>query len=277
MKELRSQEERLAFLTEAFKEDSEEYRHLQTPADTDGKKRILRSLMNIRLPRKMDPAVLTVQDAYLQERNRENGIVAVNDIPTIADQGSRRAFADHISLWQGDITRLAVDAIVNAANSQMLGCFVPMHSCIDNCIHTFAGIQLRAECDRQMRLLRAKYGVDYEQPTAVPMLTGGYNLPARHVVHIVGPIVQIGLTAELEKDLADCYRNTLGLCAENGLRSVAFCCISTGVFRFPNKRAAEIAVQTVTAWLTEHPGEMDRVIFNVFKDEDWKHYEAELF
>ncbi|MBQ6076403.1 MAG: protein-ADP-ribose hydrolase [Lachnospiraceae bacterium] len=277
MKELRSQEERLAFLTEAFKEDSEEYRHLQTPADTDGKKRILRSLMNIRLPRKMDPAVLTVQDAYLQERNRENGIVAVNDIPTIADQGSRRAFADHISLWQGDITRLAVDAIVNAANSQMLGCFVPMHSCIDNCIHTFAGIQLRAECDRQMRLLRAKYGVDYEQPTAVPMLTGGYNLPARHVVHIVGPIVQIGLTAELEKDLADCYRNTLDLCAENGLRSVAFCCISTGVFRFPNKRAAEIAVQTVTAWLTEHPGEMDRVIFNVFKDEDWKHYEAELF
>ena len=128
-----------------------------------------------------------------------------------------------------------------------------------------------------MRLLRAKYGVDYEQPTAVPMLTGGYNLPARHVVHIVGPIVQIGLTAELEKDLADCYRNTLDLCAENGLRSVAFCCISTGVFRFPNKRAAEIAVQTVTAWLTEHPGEMDRVIFNVFKDEDWKHYEAELF
>ena len=277
MKELRSQEERLAFLTEAFKEDSEEYRHLQTPADTDGKKRILRSLMNIRLPRKMDPAVLTVQDAYLQERNRENGIVAVNDIPTIADQGSRRAFADHISLWQGDITRLAVDAIVNAANSQMLGCFVPMHSCIDNCIHTFAGIQLRAECDRQMRLLRAKYGVDYEQPTAVPMLTGGYNLPARHVVHIVGPIVQIGLTAELEKDLADCYLNSLDLCAENGLRSVAFCCISTGVFRFPNKRAAEIAVQTVTAWLTEHPGEMDRVIFNVFKDEDWKHYEAELF
>ena len=233
--------------------------------------------MNIRMPRHMDAGVIEVQDEYLKERILENGIVTLSDIPTIADKGSTHAFADKLSVWQGDITRLAVDAIVNAANSQMLGCFVPMHTCIDNCIHTFAGIQLRAECNRQMSLLRDKYGIGYEQPTAVPMLTEGYNLPAKHVVHIVGPVVQYQLTPELEKDLADCYRNTLDLCAENDMKTAAFCCISTGVFHFPNKRAAEIAVQTVTPWLAEHPDQMERVIFNVFKDEDREYYEAELF
>ena len=128
-----------------------------------------------------------------------------------------------------------------------------------------------------MNQLRIRYGKDYEHPTAVPMLTDGYNLPAKKVIHIVGPIVQYNLTPELEKDLADCYRNTLDMCLENELKSVAFCCISTGVFHFPNKRAAEIAVKTVTDWLNEHPDTMERVIFNVFKDEDKQYYEAELF
>lgn len=178
-----------------------------------------------------------------------------------------------LSIWQGDITRLAVDAIVNAANSQMLGCFVPMHTCIDNSIHTFAGVQLRAECNRQMNQLRLKYGQDYEQPTAVPMLTDGYNLPAKKVIHIVGPIVPFRLTPELEKELANCYWNTLDLCLDNQLKSVAFCCISTGVFHFPQKRAAQIAINTVNKWLLQHPGTMERVIFNVFKDEDKKYYE----
>ena len=262
-----TQNERLDYLVEAFKADSGEYRNLRTPKDTEGKRRILRSLMNIRMPGEMDESVVEIQDDYLQERIRENGIVELGDIPEIRDG---------ISIWQGDITRLKVDAIVNAANSQMLGCFVPMHTCIDNCIHTFAGIQLRAECSRQMKKMRARYGRDYEQPTAVPMLTDAYNLPAKKVVHVVGPIVQDDLTPELEQDLADCYTNTLELCAENGLRSVAFCCISTGVFRFPNKRAAEIAVHTVEEWLEAHPGKMDRVIFNVFKDEDRRYYESEL-
>ena len=275
MKEM-SQTERLNYLVEEFKEDSIQYKDMETPEDTEGKKRVLRSLMNIRMPRSMDARVTEVQDEYLKERIRENGIVMLSEIPTIADQGSTHAFADHISIWQGDITRLAVDAIVNAANSQMLGCFVPMHTCIDNCIHTFAGIQLRAECNRQMNRLRAKYGPDYEQPTAVPMLTDGYNLPAKKVIHIVGPIVEGRLTKDLEQDLAACYKNTLDMCLENGLHSVAFCCISTGVFRFPNKRAAEIAVQTVTEWLSEHPNAMERVIFNVFKDEDKTYYETEL-
>ena len=259
-----SQKERLDFLVEQFKADSNEYKDLQTPKDIEGKRRILRSLMNIRMPRKMDDSILTVQDEYLRERIRENGIVELSDIPIIRDG---------LSIWQGDITRLAVDAIVNAANSQMLGCFVPMHTCIDNCIHTFAGVQLRAECNRQMNQLRIRYGRNYEQPTAVPMLTDAYNLPAKRIIHIVGSIVQYRLTPALEKDLADCYRNTLDMCRKNGLKSVAFCCISTGVFHFPNKRAAEIAVSTVEKWMADNPGAMERVIFNVFKDEDKKYYE----
>ena len=267
MKENMTQDERLDYLVEEFKADSSEYKDLQIPDDLQGKRRVLRSLMNIRMPKQMSEAVLSVQDKYLAGRADEKGIVRLSDIPEIGDG---------LSIWQGDITRLAVDAIVNAANSQMLGCFLPMHFCIDNCIHTFAGVQLRAECARQMDLLKSKYGRDYEQPTAVPMLTDAYNLPARKVVHIVGPIVQGRLTSSLENDLAACYRNTLDLCLENGLKSVAFCCISTGVFRFPNKRAAEIAVRTVTEWLSQHGGKMDRVIFNVFKDEDKAYYEQLL-
>jgi len=267
MKEKALQEQRLDTLVEAFKADSVQYKDLQTPEDNEGKRRILRSLMNVRMPKKLDDSVLALQDEYLRERIREKGIVTLSEIPVIRDG---------MSIWQGDITRLAVDAIVNAANSQMLGCFVPMHTCIDNCIHTFAGVQLRAECSRQMNQLRIRYGRDYEQPTAVPMLTDAYNLPAKKIVHIVGPIVEDRLTPALEQDLADCYRNTLDLCAENALRSVAFCCISTGVFRFPNQRAAEIAVETVSHWLAEHKGRIDRVIFNVFKDEDRAYYEERL-
>ena len=265
-----TQNERLDYLVEEFKTDSVRYKDLTTPSDTEGKRQLLRSLMNIRMPKEMPEEVLKVQDEYLSGRVQEKGVVRLSDIPAIKDSNNI------LSIWQGDITRLKVDAIVNAANSQMLGCFVPMHTCIDNCIHTFAGIQLRAECSRQMKKMRARYGRDYEQPTAVPMLTDAYNLPAKKVVHIVGPIVQDELTPELEEDLADCYTNTLELCAENGLRSVAFCCISTGVFRFPNKRAAEIAVHTVKEWLEAHPGKVDRVIFNVFKDEDRRYYESEL-
>jgi O-acetyl-ADP-ribose deacetylase (regulator of RNase III) len=267
VEELTTQAQRLDFLVDAFKADSAEYQDIETPKDGDGKRTLLRSLMNIRMPRPMPDDVLRVQDAYLSARAQEKGIVTLSDIPVIRDG---------LSIWQGDITRLSADAIVNAANSQMLGCFVPMHTCIDNCIHTFAGVQLRAECNRQMNQLRIRYGRDYEQPTAVPMLTDAYNLPAKKVIHIVGPIVHFGLTPALEKDLADCYRNTLELCRENGLKSVAFCCISTGVFRFPNRRAAEIAVHTVDQWMAAHPGAVERVIFNVFKDEDKVYYEKLL-
>ena len=272
-----TQEERLSFLVEEFKEDSRSYRDMETPEDVAGRQQLLRALMNVRSPRRMRPEVLQVQDEYLQERARERGIVTLQEIPTIREEGSGHPAGDILSLWQGDITTLKAGAIVNAANSQMLGCFIPMHHCIDNCIHTYAGIQLREECARQMNELRDRYGPGYEQPTAVPMLTGGYNLPAEHIIHIVGPIVETGLTPELEEDLAACYRNTLDLCLENGIRSVAFCSISTGVFRFPKERACEIAVDTVSRWLAEHPGAMDRVIFNVHKKEDRSNYEKRLF
>ena len=272
-----TQEQRLDLLVEEFKTDSDEYKNLETPEDDEGKRRVLRSLMNIRMPKELTEKVRVLQDEYLKERVREKGVVTLADIPTIKEQGSDISLADKISIWQGDITRLAVDGIVNAANSQMLGCFVPMHTCIDNCIHTYAGVQMRYECNRQMNELRRRLGRDYEQPTAVPMLTDGYNLPAKKVIHIVGPIVNYALTPELEKDLSDCYRNTLDLCLENGLISVAFCCISTGVFHFPNDSAAQIATETVKKWLSEHGGQMERVIFNVFKDEDKELYEEKLF
>ena len=262
-----TQDERLNFLVEEFKADSEEYKELSVPADSEGKRRILRSLMNIRMPKDLPDGVLKIQDEYLKERAKEKGIVKISDIPTAAEG---------ISVWQGDITRLEVDAIVNAANSQMLGCFVPMHTCIDNCIHSFAGVELRAECNRKMEALRMKYGKAYEQPTSVPMLTDAYNLPAGKVIHIVGPIVSDKLNSKLEKELSDCYTNTLDICAENDLKSVAFCCISMGVFRFPGKRAAEIAVHTVKNWIKKNPGKTERVIFNVFKDEDRAIYERLL-
>ncbi len=268
MTENMTQDQRLTWLVEAFKADSGEYRDLETPKGTEGRRRVLRSLMNIRMPGPLPARALAVQDDYLRQRAAEKGVVELKDIPVARDG---------ISLWQGDITRLAVDAIVNAANSRMLGCFMPMHSCIDNCIHSFAGVQLRSECARQMNRLRARYGPDYEQPTAVPMLTDGYNLPAKKVIHIVGPIVEDTLTDALERDLANCYKNTLEMCRENGLRSVAFCCISTGVFRFPGERAAQIAVETVSDWLNAHPGALDRVIFNVFKDEDKGYYERLIY
>ena len=272
-----SQARRLLQLVEAFKADSGAYAGLETPRDAAGQRQLLRALMNVRPPRPMGEAVLRIQDEYLTALVREKGVVTPVDIPTAAEQGSKIAHAENISLWQGDITRLGVDAIVNAANSQMLGCFVPLHACIDNCIHTYAGVQLRQECARQMDALREKYGPDYEQPTAVPLLTDGFALPAKKVAHIVGPIVTGPLTKAHETDLGACYGNTLDLCAENGLRTVAFCCISTGVFRFPNRRAAKIALEAVLSWLDRHEGQMDRVIFNVFKDEDRKHYEQLFF
>ena len=267
MNEITTQNRRLDFLVEAFKAESEAYSDLQIPHDTEGKQRLLRSLMNIRMPEPIPEEILCVQDEYLTDRAEEKGIVRLSDIPEVRDG---------LSIWQGDITRLGCDAIVNAANTQMLGCFIPMHTCIDNCIHTYAGVQMRAECASQMVALRKKYGRNYEQPVGVPLITDAYNLPCRKVIHVPGPIVQNELTPVLEHDLADCYANSLELCLENGLKSVAFCCISTGLFRFPNRRAAEIAVQMVTEWLKDHPGWMERVIFNVFKDQDRKIYEELL-
>jgi O-acetyl-ADP-ribose deacetylase (regulator of RNase III) len=225
----------------------------------------------------MDEDTLRIQDEYLQERAREKGIVTLEQIPVAADAlHSSHRHAAKLSVWQGDITRLAVGAIVNAANSQMLGCFVPMHSCIDNCIHSFAGVQLRNECNRYMTAMRKKYGKGYEEPTGHAVLTSAYNLPADYCIHTVGPIVNGALTERHREDLASCYRSVMECCRENDIRSVAFCCISTGVFRFPNEEAARIAVETVSEFMDKNQDCFDRVIFNVFKDFDREIYEELL-
>ena len=271
------QKQRLDYLVEKFKEDSAEYSGLAVPDSEPEKRRILRSLMNIRMPHYLADEVLEVQDAFLKEDAREKGIVTLDQIPTVKDScNSRDVLAEKISIWQGDITRLQVGAVVNAANSRMLGCFVPCHRCIDNAIHSAAGVELRAECSRQMNQKRIRYGQNYEEPTGQAMLTKGYNLPAEYVIHTVGPIVYYEVTDALREDLRNCYESVLNCCVEHQIRSVAFCCVSTGEFHFPNKEAAEIAVNTVKKFLEKHGDAFDRVIFNVFKDMDLEYYEKQF-
>lgn len=261
-----------------LKEDSVEYRTLETSGySPTEKKNAIRSLMNIRMPRDLSDELTALQDDYLREELLAKGTVALSDIPTVKEQfDSKSPFAEKISLWQGDITRLKVGAIVNAANSQMLGCFVPCHRCIDNAIHTAAGMQLRVECSRIMNRRRIKYDSGYEEPTGTATLTEAYNLPCDYVIHTVGPIVYGSLNDALCLDLQNCYENVLKCCAENGIKSVAFCCISTGEFHFPNEKAAEIALETVTNFLKTHDDCPERIIFNVFKDSDLKIYEKLL-
>lgn len=271
---LKTQEDRLDYLLRKFKEDSVQYRDLEVRDAYENKRMALRSLMNIRMPKRMSEDVLSVQDVFLKKETEEKGIVTWEEIKTIGEQyGSKHPFADKISIWQGDITRLQTGAIVNAANSQLLGCFVPCHRCIDNAIHSAAGIELREECNHLMNRKRIRYGQSFEEPVGQAELTKGYNLPAQYVIHTVGPVVGYQLTDSLREDLRNCYRSVLKCCVENGIRSVAFCCISTGEFHFPNDEAARIAVAEVTAFLEEYGEQFDRVIFNVFKDLDRKCYE----
>lgn len=263
-----------------LQEDSDRCRGL---AAADGmeegeKRRLIRSLMNIRMPKRVGTELLEAQDAYLQEELCKRGKVSFFDIPSIKERyGSRHIFAEKLSIWQGDITRLEVGAIVNAANAQMLGCFVPCHGCIDNAIHSSAGMQLREECHQIMQQRRRKYGNLYEEPVGTATITKAYNLPCSRVIHTVGPIVYGGPTDSMRQDLRKCYENVLECCLENHIRSVAFCCISTGEFHFPNEEAAEIAVHTVTEFLAANAAfPIERVIFNVFKDRDRQIYETLL-
>lgn len=273
----KEQEERLDYLLWEFKKDSGRYQDLEVGDDYQEKRMTLRSLMNIRMPGPMAEDVVRVQDQFLREEAREKGIVTLAEIPTAAQQyGISHSLGEQISIWQGDITRLQVGAIVNAANAQMLGCFVPCHRCIDNAIHSAAGIELREACSHYMSQKKIQYGSRYEEPTGQAVLTEGYNLPAEHVIHTVGPIVPGRLNQKLREDLHNCYQNVLKCCIDHGIRSVAFCCISTGEFHFPNEEAAKIAVKTVAEFLNCYPSDFDRVIFNVFKDLDKSLYEAEV-
>ena len=267
--------EKTDLLLEKIKEDSAEYKELETTGySLEEKKNTIRSLMNIRMPGELSQALVSLQDEYLQEELQGKGVVKLSDIPTIEEKyNAKFPFAEKISLWQGDITRLKIGAIVNAANSQMLGCFVPCHRCIDNAIHSAAGMQLREECNHIMQNRRMKYGRRYEEPTGTATLTAGYNLPCDHVIHTVGPIVYGELNEMLCQDLRNCYENVLQCCLEHEIRSVAFCCISTGEFHFPNDKAAQIAWETVKSFLETHGDRMERVVFNVFKDNDLRIYE----
>lgn len=261
-----TREEQVEKLIEYLKKEDVNYGALQEPFDYKGKRILLRSLMNVRCPGAADEEYLRIQDELLGEEAKEKGITACEDIPVISElypcAGIKNA--DRIALWQGDITRLSVDAIVNAANSQMLGCFVPCHGCIDNAIHSAAGIQLRNECAQIME----RQG--HEEPTGRAKITKGYNLPARHVIHTVGPIVGSVVTDKQKNDLCSCYVSCMRLAEKQGLGTIAFCCISTGEFHFPNKLAARLAVETVDRYLTS--SKLKRVIFNVFKDEDYHIY-----
>ena len=228
----------------------------------EGARRLLRALMNIRPPLPLDPDFLRLQDALLSAEREERGVVEAAALPEVPGRPG-------IALWQGDITRLRADAVVNAANSTLLGCFHPCHGCIDNAIHSAAGLQLRDAC---ARLMEAQ---GHSEPAGGAKLTGGYNLPARHVLHTVGPIISGPLTNADRAALASCYTACLSLAAEHGLHSVAFCCISTGEFRFPRGEAAGIAVDTVTRFLSR-PTSIRKVIFNVFQDADAALYRALL-
>mgnify|MGYP000876773432 CR=1 FL=1 len=256
MEKNKEQEKRLDYLLEEFKADSVEYKNIEIPEDINGKRSLLRSLMNVRMPKKMSGSVLKVQDEYLSVCAKEKGIVQLSDIPVIRG---------NVSIWQGDITRLEVDAIVNAANSQMLGCFIPMHMCIDNQIHTYAGIQLRLSCNKLMTF-QGK-----EEETGKAKITPAFNLPSKYIIHTVGPIVYGELTERDRKILKSCYYSCLKVAENEGLKSIAFCCISTGEFHFPNEEAAKIAVDTVYEYRKENNSETE-VVFNVFKDRDYEIY-----
>lgn len=262
-----TQNERRIILIQMLLEEFPEYKDMKMPQNEDDQKRLLRSLMNIRPPRPISKDFLEIQDAYLSEEVRNKGIVD-------SEQLKVSPVNPKLVLWRGDITTLKVDAIVNAANSALRGCFVPCHSCVDNIIHSVSGVQLRLDCDEIMR----KQG--YEEPTGEAKITPAYNLPCQYVIHTVGPIVSGILTPKHCRQLESCYRSCLTLAAEHGLESISFCCISTGEFHFPQKKAAQIAVQTVSDFLESQSQnkqcKLKKVIFNVFKQKDYDIYEKLL-
>lgn len=251
-----TQPERRLFLIQELLKEQPQYSKIEIPSGEQEQKYLLRSLFNIRMPLPVNDEFLDVQNAYLQEEIRRKGITKLTELQPI-----RKG----LCLWQGDITTLECDAIVNAANSQMLGCFCPNHGCIDNAIHTFSGIQLRLACSDLMK----QQG--HEEETGTAKITPAYNLPCQCVIHTVGPIVHGRLTKKDEEMLVSCYRSCLELAEQNELKSIAFCCISTGEFHFPNDKAAEIAIQTVKDFKAQEHSAIG-VIFNVFKDIDCKIY-----
>ncbi len=259
--------EKLLFLIKYLLSENPDYKEINIPESDNERFLLFRSLVNVRHPKPVSEKFLAVQDEFLQDIITEKGIVDYKDLIPLKPR---------IYLWQGDITKLKCGAIVNAANSQMLGCFCPCHGCIDNAIHTFSGVQLRLECAEIMRVLFAsrKTPQGYEEPVGQAKITDAYNLPCDKVIHTVGPYVGGKLTEEHCEQLRSCYNECLKAAVQNGISSIAFCCISTGEFHFPNEKAAEIAVKTVSEFL-QNNSEIE-VIFNVFKDSDCAIYKRLL-
>lgn len=253
-----TQEERREYLIRELLSESPRYQSMAVPAEEREQKNLLRVLMNVRPPKPIGDAFLEIQDEYLSAERDALGVIDGDALLPVPSDS-------RLVLWQGDITTLAADAIVNAANSALRGCFCALHSCIDNIIHSKSGIQLRLKCDELMN------AQGHDEPTGQAKITPGYNLPSRYVIHTVGPIITGPLRERDCEALASCYRSCLELAAEHGLQSIAFCCISTGEFHFPNDKAAEIAVNTVKAFL-QKDSRIQRVIFNVFKDIDLQIY-----
>lgn len=263
--------EKLEFLIKYLSEErNEEY--LYWSESEEEKKRLYRALVNVREPKEISPSFLKIEDEYLQEVRKQKGIVDVDEIDTLDSTFEKNCLknADKICLWQGDITRLKIDAIVNAANSGGLGCFAPNHNCIDNQIHTFAGVRLRLECNKKVREIGG------ELKTGDAFMTKGYNLPAKNVIHTVGPIVEGALTEAHRKALADTYVNCLKCAIENHIRTIAFPTISTGVFMFPKEEASRIAIKAVDSFLDENKEKFDKVIFCVYTEEDEEIYQKNL-
>ncbi|WP_373218754.1 protein-ADP-ribose hydrolase [Ruminococcus sp. 5_1_39BFAA] len=251
-----NQQERRIYLIQELLKENKAYSEMKIPEKSGEQKQLLRGLMNIRMPGLAGEEFLKIQDEYLQEEIRRKGITEIDSLVPVRDG---------IYLWQGDITTLRCDVIVNAANSQMLGCFCPNHGCIDNAIHTFSGIQLRAVCAELMEKQSR------EEKTGEAKITPAFNLPCKYVLHTVGPIIRGKLTEKDKRLLASCYRSCLELSEKNHIKSIAFCCISTGEFHFPNDKAAEIAVRTVKEYKRQTKSGIE-VIFNVFKDLDKEIY-----
>lgn len=245
-------------IEELIKEDTR-LANIEIPSSLEEKKELYRAIRNIREPKPISPDYLKMQDKYLQEEIKKKGIVDEKEIPF--DKGI-------ISIWQGDITTLKCDVIVNACNEYLLGCFNPTHRCIDNTIHSFAGMQLREECNNIMK--------GRTLPNGKVVLTSAYNLPSKYIIQTVGPNVNGIITEQDKKDLRNCYYNSLDLAKEKGLKSIAFPCIATGLYGFPQEGASEIAIKTITDYIKENEGIFEHIIFNVFKDEDLIIYQKNL-
>ena len=236
------------------------------------KKSLYRALVNVRKPKSISEDFLHIEDEYLIEQLKKQDITNIGVIKTIEEQYGQTNVvnSDKISLWKGDITKLEIGAIVNAGNSQGLGCFIPNHNCIDNQINTFAGVRLRLACNEIMKDL------NYNLETGKAIITKGYNLPCEYVIQTVGAIIENEVTDEKIKELSNCYKNSLQLAIDRGIKTIAFPCISTGVFRFPKKLASQIAIKTVDEFLNQNKDKIDKVVFNLWSDEDVKIYEQNI-